>query len=376
MIKRIKSASEIKRKEIDLYSTPDVFVGRHNYPNVSVGVVGSENFEESLVNEPKVWIAKQFSVKDVLKLRLGMLNPRYVGINVKDQKRVELLQEIAMSSKPVEAAVIFSKKPNLMPNFSMFYSPIGITGKMERLELLGYPKADRKIEKIVDDELKASEAILELYKKGKSESILSRVLSAGLLGQNKKLVPTRWSITCVDDTISRSLIEEIKNFEVFEEIKVFTYFYNGNLFFVLLFPSTWKFELIEIAHFPIGYGRYKPIITKDWEDYTGRKSYAEETAGGYYASRLGVAEYLKKIKRQSGVLVVREILPDYWAPLGVWLIRESIRKCFESKAKEFESVKDAVSFIHSKLKANVNLFNESQVLKIKDSQTKLFRFSV
>ncbi len=374
MIKRIKNTAELKKREIEIFSTPDIFVGRHNYPTVSIGIVGSENFQDSLINEPKIWIAKKLSVRDVLKLRLGMFNPQYTGIHVKNPRKVEMLQEIAMSSNPVEAVVSFSQKlkPNI--NFSMFHSPIGIIGKMNNIELLTYPKADRKVEKLIDDELKASEMIFELYKIGKSESTISRILSAGLLGKYKRLVPTRWSITCIDDVISKSLINEIKNFEILESVRIFTHFYNGNTFFVLLFPSTWKFELIEIAHFPMGYGKYRVIVTKDYEDYIGRKNYAKETAGGYYASRLGVSEYLKKIKKQAGVLVVREILPEYWAPLGVWLIRESIRKCFDNKAKEFENVKDAGIFIQSKLRANVNLFTESRLLKTKEFQTKLLKF--
>jgi len=39
-------------------------------------------------------------------------------------------------------------------------------------------------------------------------------------------------------------------------------------------------------------------------------------------------EYLNSIKRQAGVLVIRLETPSYWASLGVWVVRESVRKSF------------------------------------------------
>lgn len=56
-------------------------------------------------------------------------------------------------------------------------------------------------------------------------------------------------------------------------------------------------------------------------------------AGAYFAAKLGVAEYLAKIKRQSGVLVLREIRPEYSIPVGVWQVREGIRNAMKMKPK-------------------------------------------
>ena len=65
------------------------------------------------------------------------------------------------------------------------------------------------------------------------------------------------------------------------------------------------------------------------EGYEGRTSYVEETAGAYYAARLGVLEHLKERGRQAKALVLREITDDYWAPVGVWQVREGVRNAFE-----------------------------------------------
>ena len=55
-----------------------------------------------------------------------------------------------------------------------------------------------------------------------------------------------------------------------------------------MLPYVWGYELFETDDSK-GY-------THDYEKYDGMKHYAYECVGGYYASRLGVLEYLNKIK--------------------------------------------------------------------------------
>ena len=71
--------------------------------------------------------------------------------------------------------------------------------------------ADQRIESaFYDGDLKASDAVVELYKKGVDSGSIHKVLSVGMLGlkKNRKLVPTRWSITAADDMISSRLVKE------------------------------------------------------------------------------------------------------------------------------------------------------------------------
>jgi len=58
--------------------------------------------------------------------------------------------------------------------------------------------------------LRAADAIMELYRRGVETSSVQRVLSVGMLGlkKNRKLVPTRWSISATDDVISGRLVKE------------------------------------------------------------------------------------------------------------------------------------------------------------------------
>lgn len=52
-------------------------------------------------------------------------------------------------------------------------------------------------------------------------------------------------------------------------------------------------------------------------------------AGAYFAAKLGVAEYLSRKKIQAGVVILREIRPEYAIPVGVWQVREGIREAMK-----------------------------------------------
>jgi hypothetical protein len=67
-----------------------------------------------------------------------------------------------------------------------------------------------------------------------------------------------------------------------------------------------------------------PQIMTDFEFYHGRKSYASNITGAYYAARSAVCEYLYNIKRQARVLIFREVSSGYEVPLGVWVIRQTV----------------------------------------------------
>jgi len=109
----------------------------------------------------------------------------------------------------------------------------------------------------------------------------------------------------------------------------------------MLFPNIWNYELFEI-YFPGSSWNPSSKIkaSTDFEGYSGRKNYASNTVGGYYATRLPILEYLEKIKKQASVLVIRLETPSYWASLGVWVVRESVRKALNNKKFEFKSIKE------------------------------------
>jgi hypothetical protein len=87
-----------------------------------------------------------------------------------------------------------------------------------------------------------------------------------------------------------------------------------------------------------------PMAMHDFETYYGRKSYAMDTAGGYYAARFSILQHLKSIKRQSTVIALRLVTDDYWAPLGVWVVREAVKKAMLSKPLKFNSRDELVNY--------------------------------
>jgi len=83
-------------------------------------------------------------------------------------------------------------------------------------------------------------------------------------------------------------------------------------------------------------------MAADREGYEGRTEYVEETSGAYYAARLGVLEELADRDRQAKVFVVRHATDAYWAPVGVWQIRESVRNAVDAEPAVAETFHDAV----------------------------------
>jgi hypothetical protein len=76
---------------------------------------------------------------------------------------------------------------------------------------------------------------------------------------------------------------------------------------------------------------------RDYEGFRGRRDYAEDTAGGYYAARLSILQKLDEIKRTASVLALRFVTKEYWAPLGVWVVREAVKKALEGRGIGFET---------------------------------------
>jgi len=170
------------------------------------------------------------------------------------------------------------------------------------------------------------------------------------LGSRRKLVPTRWSITAVDSTISERLLEEVKHFSTIDDFGVHTFRYIDNRYVVMLIPAMWSYESIE-AWFPgtawNEAGDY-PAMMGDHEGHQGRTTYAS-IGGCYYACRLAIAEHLLKERKQSAALVLREIHPGYILPVGVWNVRESVRTALSKRPARYDNFHSAFEFAMAQL---------------------------
>ena len=328
--------------KLDSNSPPSVFIGsKLKYPLVNVGILSPLEREDNvqIYDDAKFWAENNLAIEDVLRLRNNLLNSRFQS-NVHDSRKeknfVQMAQDIAVASNPVDIEIELKNKLSMNNNKDKVLIPHGMKAGLKNAKITGNVKVHQKVDKVMNDEIKAGEGLQILYKNGFNEYTLSKILSVGVLGikKNKKLVPTRWSITATDDSIGKNLIEKIKNYPIIEDYEFFFGEFLGNQYLIMLFPRIWSYELFELYLPKSSWNPSGEIkASTDYEDYNGRKEYAFATAGGYYASRLPILEYLNSIKRQASVLVIRLETPSYWAGLGVWVVRESVRKALAHKMK-------------------------------------------
>jgi len=255
---------------------------------------------------------------------------------------------------------------------------MGPTAPLKDVEV-GYVRWNQRMEKThYDDDLKAAEAVNTLYDNGIPFTKIQRAFSVGAFGlkQNRRLVPTRWSITAVDSILAKNFMNQIKDKPWINEFEVYESDYLGNRFEVLLIPDAWSYEAFE-AWYPKTLWNPNAeniAMVTDWEDHGGRWRYAS-MGGCYYAGRLVVAEHLAKMGRQARVFILREAYPDYILPVGVWQVRENVRNAMRKKPLKFNTLEEAIERLSKRLSIPLKHWvGASTLLKSTLTQKKLTDF--
>jgi hypothetical protein len=329
-------------------SPPSVFVGSHNYPKVFVGpMVPPIHGNTELLDSPEKWKGK--TLEEIINFRLNLVRGiQKIPIDQTEGRYIENLQEVTMSSKPTDLDLIFNKKISSNISIDGESAPFGPIGEIKSANFSG-STSTKTIEKIFyDKDMKAEDAVLKLYNSGIEISKIQKCFSIGMLGKKRKLVPTKWSITATDDIISKSIVDEILENNIIDTSKVFSYEHLGNIFSIILFPHRWIFEMIEAwySNGVIGFG-------SDYEDARGI-NHPPRIAGAYFAAKLAVSEYLLKNKIQAGVLIFREIRPEYAIPVGVWQVREGIREAMKQKSQDIIDFNEALDMASTKTSVSKN----------------------
>jgi DNA repair protein NreA len=332
----------IPAKESFSGSTPNLFVGRYNYPNVNVGFLATEKYTKH--DEPKLWTEEKTPITDIVQFRASLINSRMKG-NVKQfpGKYDEMRSLIAQATKAVAIDVDLAKKPTFNLSYPDGTAPHGPSVELKNAALTENVHVPTDVDKILADELLAHEQVQALHQKH-DPYYIQKVFAAGLLGKDKKLVPTRWSITAVDDTIGKQHLEKIRTFPVVSEPTAYTGGHYGNYYCILLLPAKFQYELFEL------YVGNQPTETNVWTDYeafSGRTNYAASTVGGYYAARLSITEFLVKEKRQASVLAFRFVTDEYTNPLGVWVVREAVDIAMQQKPLKFATNELALQYLRA-----------------------------
>lgn len=432
-----KNFEKIQRDKI-LFgaSPPAVFVGHYGYPNLYLGPMipiddiflkESPEYQikdTSILDLSELWYGKDMD--DIITYRTAMVRSSFKSNAIissevegnsllindivnkmgrSQNKLLESSQELAMAKNSVDTETSI-EKVHLNMMYDIHSPPIGPSGITEKIRIIDNVKVHPKVQYVVDDfDLKATDAITEyLYPTNLTEKAIKernspdvitgteiqRLMSIGLLGakNRRKIVPTRWSITAVDSTISLYLIKKVKDLPEINEYYTFHEKYLDNNFVILFIPAPWAYEMMEVWYADTIWtqevpgvqpqlANNNPIIMDDYELEKGRTTYASNVTGAYYAARKEITEFLVREGKQARVIVFREVSGGYLVPLGVWVIRETIRNALINGFKgpnveKSDNLISALSRIKKELKLPLKLWlNSSKLLKEISKQRRL-----
>jgi len=378
-----KSSLQITSPRIQGSTPPGVFVGRIGYPKVYIGpMVPPYRGDTEILDTPELWLGK--SIQDIIDYRFALIRGT-ARASVYDAqsggKLIDVLQELAMGKRPVDAEALLTRVPNRVITLSGETQPFGPSAPLKSFKASDV-SVDRRVERaFYDRDLKAGDAVVGLYEDDVLVTRIQRAFSLGMFGfqKRRKLVPTRWSITAVDSILSLELIDRMKQHDTIDEYRVYSFEHLDNRFVAILMPERWSFEWIE-AWFPgttwnPDERTTAPAMMGDFEPYRGRTTYPD-VGGCYYACRLAVAERLNQERRQASALVLREIHPGYILPVGVWNVRESIRQMIQLEPQKFDNFQAALRHAQTKLTIPLRKWiKTSELLKRTLFQKKITEFA-
>jgi hypothetical protein len=343
-------------------SSPSVFIGSYGYPEVRGGPL--------LINDsdhPPDWLSQGLAIDDIVGIRARTIR----GISGIHQFSGDL-QEIALSSRPLDVDVAFEKPVAFSLTFDGTVAPVGLSGAIKQMSLSGSARIERAVDRVTSDtDLGATEACVTLMESDIDVYQIAKLMTAGLLGRRRHFVPTRWAITAVDDTLSVQMKRAIAGFPPLEEIRLFSAELFGNRIVCILVPGDWKYEMIEKWGKHTLWGGDQDIIVQDREGMK-KKGYSP-ISGAYYSARLAICEYLIQVHRSARVILVRSISSDYWAPLGTWIIREATRRAMAQPPHHCATLDSAIQEASARLGFSQWVHHSTLIHEMRTQRT-LFSF--
>ena len=348
-------------------SPPGVFVGRFGYPRVSAGpLLSPEHGSTELLDTPEEWVGR--SVEEVVGFRTGLVRGTF-RLNVTDADRpdpgLEQLQLLGLAADSVESEATFRRPPRGHLALSDATPPFGPSAPIERVRL-EVRRLDPHLDRLSSDvHANARIAVTELYARGVRVSRIQRAFSVGTLGRRgrRRLVPTRWSITAVDDLIGKQNLERVRALPELSEIEIHRLTALDNRWVIVFLPGAYRYESIE-AWYPNTLwnpSTERIVIMGDHEGFDGRTTYAS-IGGCYYAARLATSEALLRRGRQAGVVVLREVHPGEILPLGVWNVREHVRAALRTPPERVADLAQLLERIRSAFAIPVDRWMRSSAL--------------
>ena len=352
-------------KEMQGSTPPSVFVGRAGYPKVNVGpLLPPVHGNTEIYDLPEVWIDK--AIDEFVRIRTMLVRGKIrIRVDDVDSPVAQKMVDIALSKSSMDMEVVFKKRPKSVVVLDDDVQPYGPSAPIEMFNYAS-EKWDTKMEKVhYDTDMRAADALVYLYREDVPVSKIQRALSVGAFGVEKRrrMVPTRWAITAVDSTISLYLLDKVKDYPTIDDYRVYHSNNFENSFVVMMIPRAWSYELIE-AWYPNTvwnpFGK-EIFMISDYEKYNGRWEYAQ-IGGCYYAARLSVCEALERERKQAKVVVLREARPGYIMPVGVWQVRENVRRALKKNYASFDCLEDALKHAQRFLKIPIRRFVNNSAL--------------
>jgi len=352
------------REEFESPSPPSFFVGHRNYPKVLAGPLLPPNPDEislkissveELFGKSKEYLLQAFSST----LRVSKEVSVRRDVNNRD---AEKFREISLSIRSVDTEVKIEKIAE-SPKLDDFFHPLGPTFKIRKIDIASNPAIPKHVDEVMEDRMKAEDAVYFLYKKNYYISYIQRAFSSGAFGVERRFVPTRWSITAVDDIVGRKLLRRVRKYETIDCVEIYESSYLGNFIKIILFPRIWSFEMLESWE-KGSFWTDKSVIwgLGDYEGYWGRRDYASNITGAYYAARLAVLESLDRREKQASALVLRRITKEYDIPMGVWVVRETARDALRKNPLKVD-ISEINKFVDANALRKSRLLRELKVQK-------------
>ncbi|MBI3842852.1 MAG: hypothetical protein HY295_06910, partial [Thaumarchaeota archaeon] len=141
-------------------SPPSVFVGSYGYPRVSVGpMLPPLHGDTTILDLPEKWIGK--SLEEIVNYRLSLVRGiQNVPVSDPQGRFIESLQEVAMSTRPIDSDIEFTKQTLPVTTIDGESPPFGPIGQIKNAKFYS-SSSDRTIQKIFyDKDLLAQESVM------------------------------------------------------------------------------------------------------------------------------------------------------------------------------------------------------------------------
>ncbi len=120
---------------------PSVFVGSAGYPEVTGGPLLIDDSDH-----PPDWLARNLGIEDIVGIRARTIRGRSPA-----RQFSRGMEEIALSSKPLDVDVAFERPVAFSLDFDGTVAPVGLSGQVKTLDVLGSASVARIVDKVTSD---------------------------------------------------------------------------------------------------------------------------------------------------------------------------------------------------------------------------------